>query len=109
LEDRQIGVTEAKSTLIQTVADQDYYLMLDIPQNIEITRVITRSISGTCTATVNINGTPLGGTANSVSTTEDIQTHSTTNVASAGDDVSVTVSSNSACSDMSIVVEYILV
>lgn len=108
LEDRQVGVTEAKSTLIQTVADQDYYLMLDIPQDIEITRVITRSISGTCTATVNINGTPLGGTANSVSTAQNIQAHNTANEASAGDDVSVTISSNAACSDMSIVIEYIL-
>nr|WP_295467473.1 hypothetical protein [Mesorhizobium sp.] len=56
-----------------------------------IKRAVSRSAVGTCTATVKINTTALGGTANSVSTTEQIRTHTTANNFAVGDDIVVTI------------------
>jgi hypothetical protein len=67
-----------------------------------ITGVTTRSSSGTCTLTVKINTTALGGTANSVSTSESTQTHSSANVVAEGDDVVLTISSNSSAENVSV-------
>lgn len=86
--------------------DQDYRLFLAVPFGFTITKTKTRSASGTCTATFKINTTALGGTANSVSTTEQNQDHSTSNAGSAGDDVVLTVSSNSSCEFLSFSIEY---
>jgi hypothetical protein len=98
--------TYSTSVFIESPSDKDYRLSLNIPKAITITQVTTRSVSGTCTATVKINSTALGGTPNSVSSTEDVQTHSSANVASAGDDIVLTISSNSSCEDMSLTIEY---
>jgi hypothetical protein len=62
-----------------------------------ITEVTTRCTTGTSTVTVTINGTPLGGTANSASTTEQSQAHASANVVAAGDTLAIVVSSNAAC------------
>jgi hypothetical protein len=79
---------------------------LNLPKAATITKVTSKSTAGTCTATVKIGTTALGGTANSVSTTEQEQTHSTSNTAAAGDDITVTVSSASSCENMSLMIEY---
>lgn len=75
-----------------------------IIQNNDVERTITATVSdadsGTCTATFKINTTPLGGTANGVSSAEQVRTHSSANVLGVGDDLVVTISSNSACEKM---------
>ena len=52
-----------------------------------------------------INATALGGTANSVSTSESEQTHTTDNAVAVGDDVVLTVSSNSGAENVSVTVK----
>jgi hypothetical protein len=71
-----------------------------------ITETVTKSVSGTCTATFKVNSTALGGTANSVSSAEQSQAHASTNTFVAGDDIVLTVSSNSSCADMSFSIKY---
>lgn len=91
---------------IAAPADGDYLVALNLPKAITITKVTSKSTAGTCTATVKIGATALGGTANSVSSTEQEQAHSTNNVAATGDDITVTVSANSGCENMSLMIEY---
>lgn len=67
-----------------------------------VTEVVTRSASGTCTLTGSIDGVSLGGTANSVSTTEQEQAHTSANTVAAGADLVFTPSSVSSCLNMSV-------
>lgn len=89
-----------------SLTERDWRLVINLPYAITITKVTTRSVSGTCTATFKINSTALGGTANSVSSSEQSQAHASNNEASAGDDIVVTISSNSSCTDMSFTIEF---
>jgi hypothetical protein len=91
---------------IGTVADKDYRVVLKAAHAGTITETTTRSESGTCTATFKINTTNLGGTANSVSSTEQSQAHASANAFSAGDDIVLTVSSNSSCVGLSFSIQY---
>lgn len=91
---------------IEAPINKDYTLDLDVSFAGTINKVTTKSASGTCTATVKINTTALGGTANSVSSTEQEQEHSSANEFVAGDDIVLTVSANSLCEDMSLNIEY---
>ena len=91
--------------LIETVADGDYRVRLNAGYGFTITKVTTRCGAGTCTLTGKINTTALGGTANSVSTTEQAQAHSSANAVEAGDDIVLTVSANSSCTDMTVEIE----
>lgn len=97
---------EAFGGFIASPSDKDYRIGLKMPHGGTITETTTRSVSGTCTATFKINSTALGGTANSVSTSEQSQSHASNNVFSAGDDIVLTISSNSSCSDMSFMIKY---
>ena len=92
--------------VIEAPADGDYKLVVKLPYAATITETTTISTAGTCTATFKINTTALGGTANSVSTTEQSQTHSSSNVASAGDDIVLTISSNSSCEFLSFTIKF---
>jgi len=78
-------------------SDRDYVII----QNNDVERTIESTVSdadsGTCTATFKINSTPLGGTANSVSSTEVVQAHASANVLGVGDDLVVTISANADC------------
>jgi len=85
------------TTDIETVADQDYVLWYDAPYAGKVTMVRTESVSGTCTLTGKVNTTALGGTANSVSSSAQEQSHTTSNTFSKGDKVLYTISSNSSC------------
>ena len=80
--------------------------MVKSPHGGTITETTTISVSGTCTATFKINTTALGGTANSVSSGEQSQAQASNNVFSAGDDIVLTVSSNSSCADLSFSIKY---
>lgn len=74
-----------------------YNLIINSPFTGTIESVTTICTSGTCTATVKINGVALGGTANSVSTSENIQTHTSANEFVPGDEVTLNISSNASC------------
>ena len=92
------------SWLIETPEDKDYRLIVNVPHAFTITSVTTIATAGTATATVKINSTALGGTANSVSTTEQAQAHSSANAMAAGDDLVLTLSSVSSCEGLSITI-----
>ena len=83
--------------------DKDYPI-INIPVGFTINSVTTKSTAGTCTVTVKINGVALGGTANSVSSTESTQSHTDDNVVAVGDDLTVTVSSNSSAENVAIMI-----
>lgn len=101
----EIEYVDAISGMVGYPSDKDYRLVVKIPFGCTITEVTTRSASGTCTATFKINTTALGGTANSVSSTEQSQAHSSANVVAAGDDIVMTISSNSLCVDLSFTIK----
>jgi hypothetical protein len=91
--------------LIRTVADETLLVAIAMPFAGSITNITTKSASGTCTLTGKVNTTALGGTANSVSSTENSQDHSSTNTFSVGDDINLTISANSSCVDLSFKIE----
>lgn len=98
--------TYAMSAFIGSVANQDYTILRNSPFAGTVKKVTTKSASGTATVTTKINSTALGGTANSASSTEQEQSHSSSNAFAIGDDIICTVSSNSSCTDLAITVEY---
>lgn len=98
--------TEMGAGFIASPSDKSYKLFVKMAHGGTITETTTISVSGTCTATFKINTTALGGTANSVSSAEQSQSHSSANTFVAGDDIVLTVSSNSSCADMSFSIKY---
>lgn len=98
--------TQVWSGILLLPDNQSYTLVLNCPFAGTITKTTTKSASGTCTATFKINTTALGGTANSVSSSQQEQSHSSSNAFSVGDDIVVTISSNSSCVDASFTIEY---
>lgn len=101
----QSVATDTMSGFIGAPADKSYTLVLKCPYGGTINETVTKSASGTCTATFKINTTALGGTANSVSSSEQTQTHASANTFVAGDDIVLTISSNSSCVDMSFTIK----
>lgn len=97
---------EQISGFIAAPDDKSYKIALKMAHGGTITETTTESASGTCTATFKVNSTALGGTANSVSSTKQSQSHASSNTFSAGDDIVLTVSSNSSCADMSFTIKY---
>lgn len=99
-------VTEGGSWLIPAPSNKSYTLGLKMPYAGTITETTTKSTSGTCTVTFKINSTALGGTANSVSSSEQSQAHSTANAFVAGDDIVATISANSSCIDALLAIKW---
>lgn len=91
---------------IASPSNKSYTIALKMAHGGTVTETTTISASGTCTATFKVNSTALGGTANSVSSSEQSQAHASTNTFVAGDDIVLTVSSNSSCADMSFSIKY---
>jgi hypothetical protein len=91
---------------IAVPSDKSYTIALKMAHGGTVTETTTKSASGTCTATFKINSTALGGTANSVSSSEQSQAHASANTFVAGDDIVLTVSSNATCADMSFSIKY---
>lgn len=91
---------------IAAPSNKSYTIALKMAHPGTITETTTKSASGTCTATFKINSTALGGSANSVSSAEQSQSHVSSNAFLAGDDIVLTVSSNSSCADMSFSIKY---
>lgn len=95
-----VSIVDMIGGVFLTPSNRTYLLVVNSAYAGTINSVTTKCTSGTCTLTAKINGTALGGTANSVSSTEETQTHSSGNAFVAGDDIQITVSSNSSCADL---------
>lgn len=100
-----LSQTALMTWLIEAADDKDYPVLINSPYALTINSITTKSSTGTCTLTGKIGATALGGTANSVSTSEQEQTHSSDNVMAAGDDFTLTVSSNSGAENVSVTVK----
>lgn len=85
------------SFAIDTVANQDYTIVLRAPFAGTITETASQCTSGTATATFKVNTTALGGTANAVSSTLQTQAQASANTFAANDLIKVTMSANSSC------------
>lgn len=96
----------AGSTISGALANADYIVAIRMPFGGIITETTTKCATGTATATFKVNTTALGGTANSVSTSEQSQAHASSNTFASGDDIVITISSNSACEDMTYMIKY---
>jgi hypothetical protein len=95
------------STGIETANDKTYNLITNIPYDGYMFSVSSKSSAGTCTADVLINGVPLGGGANSVSTTQDVVFHSTDRTFVAGDEIQLELSANAAAVDVVVTTVYL--
>lgn len=91
-----------QSWLIEFPEAKDYRVVVDAAVARTITEVTTICSTGTATLTVKINSTALGGTANSVSSSEQSQSHSSANAVAAGDDIVLTLSSVSSAEMVSV-------
>ncbi len=99
-------LVDGLSGFIKEVADGDIKVAIQMPFAGTITQTTTQCVSGSCTATFKINSTALGGTPNSVSSTEQDQAHSTDNVFAAGDNIVLTISANSSCLMFSFMIKF---
>lgn len=89
---------------IDTALNRDYVFCLEAPYALTITRFVTQSASGTCTAALkNAAGTVA---TNSVSTTKVSNTTLTSPTVAAGEKVFITVSANSAARAIAFVVDF---
>ena len=89
------------ATFIEFPDDKDYvFLSLGITGT--ITSVEAVCASGTCTVTVLINGTALGGDASSVTTAESIENHVSDNALTPDDNVTIQVSDTSSVEGLSV-------
>lgn len=98
------GLTQTASGhwLIPDPEDKTYTVIQKSAYAFTITEVTTITAAGTATVTVKINGTSLGGSANSASTTEQSQSHTTANEVAVGDTLAIVVSSTSSCERLTV-------
>lgn len=96
------GQTWGAPAFVEAPDAKDYKIVVKSPIALTVTSVTTICTVGTATLTVKINSTALGGTANSVSTSEQTQAHTTANAVAVGDDIVLTFSSVSAAENVSV-------
>lgn len=99
-----IAQTAVIPAFIEAPSNKSYKIVVKSPIAFTITDVTTICASGTATLTVKINTTALGGTANSVSSSEESQSHASSNSVAVGDDIVLTFSSVSSCLDVSVMI-----
>jgi len=96
----EVQETPIANPPIEVVRNKTYVIVQKATYSGRITEATTQCLSGTCTATFYINGVALGGTANSVSSSEQSQAHTSANEFVAGDTISMIVTSNASCLDL---------
>ncbi len=96
--------TEFGSWFFPSVSDKSYKVIVKLPYAVTVTNMTTICASGTCTLTGKVNSSAFSGAASSVSSVESSTAHNS--AASAGDDIVLTVSSNSSCVDMSVTITW---
>ncbi len=99
-------VFEFIGVVIETASNKSYKLIINSPFAGVFHSITTVCATGTCTITGKINGTDLGGNANSVSTSEVEEEHEEDNVFNIGDDFEIEISGNSSCEDISVTIKY---
>ena len=99
-------IVDCISGVIVAPTDGDYRLVVKIPFGGTFTEAVTRASAGTGTATFKVNTTALGGTANSISTSEQAQAHASTNTFAADDDIVLTISSASSLANLSFTLKF---
>jgi hypothetical protein len=92
--------------LYGTVGNNQFRIATDMSFGGTITQVSAVSTSGTGTMAVLINSTPLGGTANSVSSVQSTQNHTTSNVFVATDSISLSFTSTAALNNVTVKILY---
>lgn len=97
--------TDVWSWTVPGPSNGDIPLIENLPFGATVKSITTKAGAGTCTVTGKINGVALGGSANSVSTSRDVQAHATANAMMAGDNFSLTIGSNSNCLDLIVTAE----
>lgn len=112
VEDHDTGVvassfmTESMNIVIENVSNKTYNLVINSAYAFEIESVTTQSTTGTCTATIKIDGVDLGGGANAVSTTEEEKVHETANVVPVGGNMSLQISGNAGAANVSLTIKF---
>lgn len=101
-----LSQTHGMGGMLSGISNKDYRVFLKVPFAGTITETVTRSVSGTCTLTVKVNTTAVGGAAHSVSSTEQAITRSTSNTFAVDDDIVLTITSNSSCVDISFMIKF---
>lgn len=101
-----VTFTDSFAGYIKFPEDGTIDLFINVGFPFTVNKTTTDCVSGTCTATFKNGSTALGGTANSVSSTEQEQAHTTNNDFAVGDNLVVTISANSSCRGMSFTIEY---
>lgn len=113
VEDHDTGVVsispgfEFLGGMIEEPENKEYKLIINAPFAAEILSVTTECASGSCTLTTKINGVALGGDENAATTTQEEQEHETANEIAVGDTLSVTVTDNLNCQDLSITIKFL--
>lgn len=91
----------AEAAFIEYPAEKDYtFVALSIDGT--ITEVVAQSDTGTCTVTVLIDGTELGGDASAVTTTKTSTGHASNNTLTPGQDVVLRITSNSGAEGVAV-------
>lgn len=98
-------ITEFHGGIIAVPTNKAYTVILKIPVGCTITETVVKSLSGTCTATIAVDGVNLGGAAHAVSSTEESIARSSANTVAAGADVTLTVSANASCLDLAFTIK----
>lgn len=100
-------VVDFISASLEQPINKDYFLVSAIPYDGYIFSTISDCSAGTATATVLINGTPLGGGPNSVSTSKQTVYHTSANGFLKGNEIKLTVSANAAVVDLNLTIVFI--
>lgn len=102
-----VQIIDEWSGLIRSVTNETLTLVLNAEFSGTILETTTKCASGTATATFEISAAALGGTANAVSSTKQVQAHITACKFAKGDDIQIAVSSNASCVDLYFSIKYI--
>jgi hypothetical protein len=97
--------TDFISGIIKSGGNQDFRIIERFPYAATITKLYAKTASGTITLTPKLNSTAITSGAINVTSSQGSSTPSAANVASAGDALVFTMSSNSSAVDISFVVE----
>lgn len=96
-----VGLVEALSGHIETAANKTYVLDLKAPYAYTVNSLAAKTVSGTCTAKLTIDGVDVTGiTALAVSSSEDFDDASGANSVAIGNTLAMVISANSAALDL---------
>lgn len=98
-------MTEAIGSVILVGAVQNYLIGINMPFGGTLVTTTTKCTSGTATLVTRINGVNVTGLSNAVSTSEVTSTATALNTFVAGDDISVAITVNSSCLNLSFMIK----